>query len=49
MFSHEHWINEIREYLNEDYTDMDIVKLSLSYTLQSLRNGDDIYRFKWRV
>ena len=45
--SHQHWIEEIREYVG-DYRDEDIIKLSLSYTLQSLRNKEDITRFQWR-
>ena len=34
--SHNHWVKEIRKYVG-DKTDEEIIKLSLSYTLQSLR------------
>ena len=40
---HIKWVNEIREYVG-DISDKDIVKLSLAYTLQSLRNNEDIKR-----
>lgn len=43
---HIKWVNEIREYVG-DISDKDIVKLSLAYTLQSLRNNEDIKRFNW--
>lgn len=46
-FSHNHWIKEIKKYLNNDVSDEDVIKLSLSYTLQSLRYGEDFNRFKW--
>ena len=44
--SHNHWIVEIKKYLG-DFSDDEIVKYALSYTLQSLRNGEDMNRFKW--
>ncbi len=45
--SHNHWIKEIRKYVS-DKTDEEIIKFSLSYTLQSLREKEDFNRFKWR-
>ena len=44
--SHNHWIKEIRKYVG-DKTDEEIIKFSLSYTLQSLRAEEDFNRFKW--
>lgn len=44
--SHQRWIEEIRKYIG-DKTDEEIVKLSLSYTLQSLRTKENFNRFKW--
>ena len=44
--SHQRWINEIRNYLG-DYSDEEIIKCSLSYTLQSLRAKEDFNKFKW--
>ena len=40
------WIREIQDYIDID--DEYVVKLALGYLLQSLRNGEDINRFKWR-
>ena len=45
--SHRHWIEEIRKYTNEK-NDKNIVKYALSYTLQSLRNGENMNKFKWK-
>ncbi len=45
--SHQSWIEEIRKYRGE-YTDEEIIKFSLAYTLQSLRKGENIDRFKWK-
>ena len=45
--SHQAWIEQIRKYVG-DYSDEEIIKLSLSYLLQSLRKEEDINRFKWR-
>lgn len=45
-FSHVHWIKKIGEYIYEDDPN-NIIKFSLAYTLQSLRAGEDIDRFKW--
>ena len=45
-------IKEIKEYVdNEDfeYNEKFIIKLCLSYTLQSLRNGEDLKRFQWVI
>ena len=49
-FSHNHWIKEIKGFLNniDDITDEDVIKFALSYTLQSLKYGEDFNRFKWR-
>lgn len=44
--SHNHWVKEIRKYVG-DKTDEEIIKFSLSYTLQSLRAKEDFNRFKW--
>lgn len=42
---YQRWINQIKEYVDLD--DDFIIKLSLSYTLQSLRNGESLKRFQW--
>ena len=40
------WVTQIREYV--DLKDADfIIKLSLSYTLQALRNGKSLKEFQW--
>lgn len=44
--THSHWVKEIGKYTNEANFD-NIIKFALSYTLQSLRAGEDINRFKW--
>ena len=31
-----------------EYTDEEIIKFALSYTLQSLRKGENMNRFKWK-
>ena len=46
------WISQIKEYVeleNKDfnYTDDFIIKIALSYTLQSLRSGESLKRFQW--
>lgn len=46
-FSHSHWIKEIAKYTDEENYE-NIIKFSLSYTLQSLRAKEDFNRFKWR-
>ena len=45
--SHNRWIKEIGKYIDEENEDF-IVRFALSYTLQSLRAGEDMHRFKWR-
>lgn len=45
--SHQKWIDEIRKYRGE-YTDDEIIKFALSYTLQSLRNNENMDKFKWK-
>ena len=43
-------IKEIKPYVDDNdcnYTDDFIIKLALSYTLQSLRNGESLKRFQW--
>ena len=45
--SHQKWIDEIRKYRG-NYTDEEIIKFSLSYTLQSFRNNENMDRFKWK-
>lgn len=40
------WINEIKAYLGTE-SDAVVLKYALSYTLQSLRNNEDMDRFKW--
>lgn len=46
--SHNHWVREISEIIDEDNMD-NVVKFALSYTLQSLKhNKDEVFtRFKW--
>ena len=46
--SHQKWIDEIKKYRKGEYTDDEIIKFALSYTLQSLRNNEDMDRFKWK-
>lgn len=49
-YHYDRWIKEIKKYVdNEDfeYNEEFIIKLCLSYTLQSLRNGEDLKRFQW--
>lgn len=43
---YQRWINQIKEYVDLD-DDEFIIKLALSYTLQSLRNGESLKRFQW--
>ena len=45
MEHYNRWINEISEYINYDHNA--IIKLALSYLLQSLRHNEDIKRFQW--
>ena len=48
---YERWVNQIREYVDKDnefeYNEDFIIKLALSYTLQSLRNNESLKRFQW--
>ena len=39
------WVREIQEYADMD--EQFIIKLALSFTLQSLRNGEDLQKFRW--
>ena len=45
-FSHVRWVREIGDFLKEDDFH-NIVKFSLAYTLQSIRAGENLDRFKW--
>lgn len=40
------WIDEIKPYLDTKL-DAIVLKYALSYTLQSLRNNENMDRFKW--
>lgn len=43
---HTRWLDEIKKYIGEmSYNE--IILYSLAYTLQSLRNNEDMGRFKW--
>lgn len=49
---YDRWVDQIKEYVEEinegfKYDKEFIIKLCLSYTLQSLRNGEDLKRFQW--
>ena len=47
---YDRWIKEIKNYVDNDdfeYNEEFIIKLCLSYTLQSLRNGENLKRFQW--
>ena len=46
-FSHMHWVKEIGKHINEDNS-LNIIRFALSYTLQSIRAGENLDRFKWR-
>lgn len=43
---YQRWINQIKDYVESD-DDSFIVKIALSYTLQSLRAGESLKRFQW--
>ena len=48
---YQRWIDQIKEYLKEsdfDYNNDFVIKLALSYTLQSLRNDENLKRFQWK-
>ena len=49
---YDRWVDQIKEYVEEinegfEYNKEFIIKLCLAYTLQSLRNGEDLKRFQW--
>ena len=49
---YQRWIHQIKKYVEEanpnfEYDDDFIIKIALSYTLQSLRNGESLKRFQW--
>ena len=49
---YQRWVNQIKKYVEEDNPDFTydedfIIKIALSYTLQSLRNGKSLKRFQW--
>lgn len=49
---YQRWVNQIKKYVKETNTDFTydddfIIKIALSYTLQSLRNGESLKRFQW--
>lgn len=46
-FSHVRWVKKIGDMIGEDDT-RNIIIFSLSYTLQSLKAGDNFNRFKWK-
>ena len=49
---YQRWIHQIKKYVEEsnpnfEYNDDFIIKIALSYTLQSLRNNESLERFQW--
>lgn len=49
---YQRWIHQIKKYVEEsnpnfEYNDDFIIKIALSYTLQSLRNNESLKRFQW--
>lgn len=49
---YQRWIHQIKKYVEEanpnfEYDDDFIIKIALSYTLQSLRNNESLKRFQW--
>ena len=49
---YQRWINQIKKYVEEDNPDFTynndfIIKIALSYTLQSVRNGESLKGFQW--
>ena len=49
-YHYDRWIKQIKKYVDNkdfEYNEEFIIKLCLSYTLQSLRNGEDLKRFQW--
>lgn len=41
------WIDDIKSFTGEE-NDVNVIQYCLSYTLQSLKNNEDMDRFKWR-
>ena len=41
------WIRQIKEYTGET-DDSNFIQYCLSYTLQSLKNKENMERFKWK-
>ena len=51
-YHYDRWIKEIKKYVEKtnegfEYNEEFIIKLCLSYTLQSLRNDENLKRFQW--
>ena len=51
-YHYDRWIKQIKKYVEKtnkdfEYNEEFIIKLCLSYTLQSLRNGENLKRFRW--
>lgn len=46
LSKHHKWVEDLHSYL-PNQSDESIIEYCLSYTLQSLRNGEDMDRFKW--
>ena len=49
---YQRWVNQIKKYVEKDnpdftYDDDFIIKIALSYTLQSVMNGESLKRFQW--
>lgn len=49
---YDRWVDQIKEYVEEinegfEYNREFIIKLCLAYTLQSLRNDENLKRFRW--
>lgn len=40
------WIDDIKSFTGEE-NDVNVIQYCLSYTLQSLKNNEDMDRFKW--
>ena len=46
VYKHHKWVEDLHSYL-PNQSDESIIEYCLSYTLQSLRNGENMDRFKW--
>lgn len=51
-YHYDRWIKQIKNYVEKtnegfEYNEEFIIKFCLSYTLQSLRNGENLKRFRW--